>query len=151
MKVLAHSRSQCREGWEIGEYVDLDTLLSESDVISLHCPLFPETEKIINAETIAKMKDGAILLNTARGGLVDESALLEALTAGKLRGAAVDVVSQEPMSADNPLLKAPNCIITPHMAWSQLEARQRVVDITAANIRAFMEGAPIHIVNGLSN
>lgn len=151
MKVLAYSRSQCQEGREIGEYVDLDTLLSQSDVISLHCPLFPETEKIINAATIAKMKDGAILLNTARGGLVDEDALLEALTAGKLRGAAVDVVSQEPMNADNPLLKAPNCIITPHMAWSQLEARQRVVDITAANIRAFMEGTPIHIVNGLSN
>lgn len=149
MKVLAHSRSETEEGRAIGTYVDLDTLLRESDVISLHCPLFPETEGIINSHTIGKMKDGAILLNTARGGLVREVDLFQALSTGKLRAAAVDVVSVEPMQADNPLLQAPNCIITPHMAWSQLEARQRVVQITADNIRTFLEGAPIHVVNSI--
>ena len=147
MKVLAYSRSQCSEGREIGEYVDLDTLLARSDVISLHCPLFPETEKIINRDTIGKMKDGAILLNTARGGLVDEDALYEALVSGKLQGAGVDVVSAEPMLPGNPLLLAPNCIITPHMAWAPAESRQRILDCTVRNIQAFCAGSPIHTVN----
>lgn len=148
MKVLAYSRSTCPEGEEIGEYVELDRLLRESDVVSLHCPLFPETEGIINAAAIEKMKDGVILLNTARGQLVDEGALAAALQSGKVRGAAVDVVSKEPMDPENPLLMAPNCIITPHMAWAQGEARQRIIDITADNIRAFLAGAPEHVVNG---
>lgn len=148
MKVLAYSRSTCPEGEEIGEYVELDRLLRESDVVSLHCPLFPETEGIINAAAIEKMKDGVILLNTARGQLVDEGALAAALQSGKVRGAAVDVVSKEPMDPENPLLTAPNCIITPHMAWAQGEARQRIIDITADNIRAFLAGAPEHVVNG---
>lgn len=148
MRVIAYSRSECPEGREIGEYVDLNTLLAQSDVISLHCPLFPETEKIINRESIAKMKDGAILLNTARGGLVDEDALHDALVSGKLRCAAVDVISAEPMDAGNVLLHAPNCIITPHMAWAQKEARQRIVDITAENIQAFLKKKPINRVNG---
>lgn len=124
MNVLAYNPSTCPEGAEIATYVDLDTLLAQSDVVSLHCPLFPATAGIINPITIAKMKDGAILLNTARGQLVDEVALANALRSGKLRGAAVDVVAQEPMDPANPLLTAPNCIITPHMAWSQGEAIQ---------------------------
>lgn len=147
MKILAHSRSQCQEGLILAEYVDLDTLLANSDVISLHCPLFPETEKLINACTIGKMKDGAILLNTSRGGLVDEAALSGALKAGKLRAAAVDVVSAEPMNADNPLLTAPNCIITPHMAWAPIESRQRLLNCTVENIRAFLNGDPQNVVN----
>lgn len=147
MKILAYSRSQCPEGAELGEYVDLDTLLRRSDVVSLHCPLFPETEKLINAATLAAMKPGSILLNTSRGGLVDENALAQALRSGHLRGAAVDVVSVEPMKADNPLLSAPNCIITPHMAWAPTESRQRLLDTTMENIRRFLAGDPIHVVN----
>ena len=147
MKILAHSRSQCPDGLALAEYVDLDTLLERSDVISLHCPLFPETEKLINELTIAKMKDGAILLNTSRGGLVDEAALAAALSEGKLRAAAVDVVSAEPMTGDNPLLTAPNCIITPHMAWAPIESRQRLLDCTVENIRSFLDGTPQNVVN----
>lgn len=147
MKVIAYSRTEYPEGREIAEYVDLDTLYARSDIISLHCPLFPETEKMINAESIGKMKDGAILLNTSRGGLVDEEALTAALKTGKLRAAAVDVVSQEPMPNTNPLLTAPNCIITPHMAWAPVESRQRLLDTVVANIRAFLDGKPQNVVN----
>ena len=147
MNVIAYNRSTCPEGEAIAEYVTLDTLLARSDVISLHCPLFPETEGIINAAAIEKMKDGVILLNTARGQLVDEEALAAALKSGKIRAAAVDVESREPILPTNPLLTAPNCIITPHMAWAQGEARQRVIDITAGNIRAFLEGKPRNVVN----
>ena len=143
MKILAYSRTQ----YPGTEYCDLDTLLEKSDVISLHCPLFPETKGIINAETIAKMKDGAILLNTARGPLIDEAAVADALRSGKLRGAAMDVVSQEPIQPDNPLLTAPNCILTPHMAWAPMEARQRILDIVANNIRGFLTGKPQNVVN----
>lgn len=147
MRILAYSRSTCPEGEAIGTYVDLEQLLRESDVVSLHCPLFPQTQNILNAATIEKMKDGAILLNTARGQLVDEQALAAALHSGKLRGAAVDVVSREPMDPHNPLLTAPNCIITPHMAWAQGEARQRIIDMTADNIRSFQQGKPRNVVN----
>ena len=143
MKVLAYSRTH-HPGTE---YVDLDTLLQKSDVITLHCPLFPETKGLINAQTIAKMKDGAILLNTSRGPLLDEFAVAEALKNGKLRGAAMDVVSSEPIPADSPLLTAPNCIITPHMAWAPLEARQRIMDIATASIRAFLSGDKKNVVN----
>ena len=147
MKVIAYNRSECEEGRQIGEYVDLDTLFAQSDIISLHCPLFPETEKIINAENIAKMKDGAMLVNTARGGLLDENAVVEALESGKLRYAAVDVVSQEPMLADNPLLTSRKCIITPHMAWAPVESRQRLLDCVVENIRGFLNGKPQNVVN----
>lgn len=147
MKVLAYSRSRRPEGEQIAAYVDLDTLLSSSDVISLHCPLFPETENLINAQTIAKMKDGAILLNTSRGPVINEQAVADALKSGKLRGAAVDVVSQEPIRSDNPLLTAPNCIITPHMAWAPTEARQRILDVTMNNIRGYLSNAPVNVVN----
>ena len=147
MEVITYSRSIRPEGKEIAEYVDLDTLLARSDVISLHCPLFPETEKMINAQTIGKMKDGVILLNTSRGGVIDEEAVSVALRSGKIRAAAVDVVSEEPMRRENPLLTAPNCIITPHMAWAPIETRQRLLGVVAENIRGFLEGTPRNVVN----
>ena len=147
MNVLAYNRSRCAEGEAIGNYVDLDTLLAESDVVTLHCPLTPETQNLINAENIAKMKNGAILLNTARGPAIDEQAVADALRSGKLRGAAVDVISREPMDRSNPLLGAPNCIITPHMAWAPIESRQRIMDCTARSIQAFLDGSPVNVVN----
>lgn len=147
MNVLAYNRSRCPEGEAIGQYVDLDTLLAQSDVVSLHCPLTPETQNLINPDTIAKMKDGAILLNTARGPAIDEQAVAEALRSGKLRGTAVDVISREPMDKANPLLVAPNCIITPHMAWAPVESRQRIMDCTVKSIEAFLAGNPINTVN----
>lgn len=147
MNVLAFNRSQSEEGRQIGAYVDLDTLLARSDIITLHCPLFPETEKIINAGSIGKMKDGAMLINTARGALVDEAALADALNSGKLRGAALDVVSQEPIRQDNPLLSSKNCILTPHIAWAPIESRRRLLDTVVENIRAFLNGKPQNVVN----
>ena len=147
MNVIAFNRSQSEEGRRIAEYVDLDTLLARSDIVSLHCPLFPETEKIINADSIAKMKDGAMLINTARGPLVDELALADALNSGKLRSAAVDVVCREPMDKDCPLLGCKNCIITPHMAWAPVESRQRLLNTVVDNIRAFLDGKPQNVVN----
>ena len=147
MRVLASSRSEREEGRAIAEYVPLDTLLAESDVVSLHCPMTPQTAQLIDRATIEKMKDGAILLNTSRGGLVNEKDLCDALNSGKLYMAAVDVVSYEPMKADNPLLRAKNCIITPHIAWASKESRQRIMDETVRNIRAFLAGSPINVVN----
>lgn len=143
MRVITFSRSRNAEG----EYVDLDTLLRESDVISLHCPLFPETSGIISRENIGKMKDGAILINTARGALLDEQAVADALAAGKFRGVAVDVTTVEPIRKENPLLSAPNCIITPHMAWTPIEARRRLLNTVRDNIRSFTEGKPQNVVN----
>lgn len=147
MEVLAYNRSRHPEGEKIAKYVDLDTLLNQSDVISLHCPLTPENTGMINADYIAKMKDGAILINTARGGLLNEQDVADALRSGKLGGAAVDVVSYEPIAADNPLLTAPNCVITPHMAWAPVAARQRIMDCTVNSIRAYLTGTPINTVN----
>lgn len=147
MNVLAYNRSRSEEGRRIAAYVDLDTLLEQSDVVSLHCPLFPETEHIIDTAAISKMKDGAMLINTARGPLVDENALARALNTGKLRGAALDVVSQEPIGEDSPLLSCKNCILTPHIAWAPVESRQRLLDTVAENIRAYLNGTPQNIVN----
>lgn len=147
MKVLATGSRPTEEGRSIAKYVDLDTLLAQSDVISLHCPLFPETERLINADSISKMKDGVILINNSRGGLVDEQALADALNAGKIAAAGVDVVTQEPINGDNPLLKAKNCLITPHMSWAATECRERIIDITVDNIKAFLAGAPKNVVN----
>lgn len=147
MEVIAYNRSRHPEGEAIGEYVDLDTLLTRADIISLHCPLTPENTGLINADTIAKMKDGVILLNTARGALLNEQDVADALSSGKLKGAAVDVVIQEPILVSNPLLTAPNCIITPHMAWAPIESRQRIIDCTMASMQAFFDGSPINRVN----
>lgn len=147
MNVLAYNRSRCPEGEKIGTYVDLDTLLANSDIVSLHCPLTQENKGLICKDTLAKMKTGAILLNTARGPLVDEKDVTEALRSGKLRGMAADVVSKEPIDPSNPLLSAPNCILTPHMAWAPIESRMRILDCTVNSIRAFLRGNPINVVN----
>lgn len=147
MRVLAYSRTRRAECETLAQYVELEELLTQSDVVSLHCPLFPETAKLINETTLAKMKDGAILINTSRGGLIDEAAVAAALCSGKLRAAGADVVSVEPMHQDNPLLNAPNCFITPHIAWAPLEARSRLMGILVDNIRAFLMGVPQNVVN----
>lgn len=147
MEILAYDSYPCEAGRELAEYVDLDTLLAKSDVIFLHCPLFPETEGMINKENIGKMKDGVILINNSRGQLVAEEDLAEALNRGKVYAAGLDVVSTEPIKGDNPLLKARNCFITPHISWAAQASRQRIMDITADNIKEFLNGNPIHVVN----
>ncbi len=126
--------------------VSLDELFKESDIITLHAPLTAETVKMISAENIAKMKDGVFIINVSRGGLVDEMALADALKSGKVAAAACDTVSVEPMKSDNPLLKAPNIVITPHMAWASIEARKRLIDTVAENLRSYLEGRPLNVV-----
>ena len=128
-------------------YTELDELLSKSDVIALHCPLFPETEKMINRSTIAKMKDGVIILNNSRGQLINEQDLADALNSGKVAAAGLDVVSTEPIKSDNPLLTAKNCLITPHISWAPKESRKRLMDIAVSNLREFLNGTPKNIVN----
>jgi glycerate dehydrogenase len=147
MKVIAYDSFQSDSGKALATYVDLDTLLKQSDVIFLHCPLFPETEGLINSSNIAKMKDGVIIINNSRGQLVVEKDLAEALNSGKVYAAGLDVVSTEPIKADNPLLKAKNCIITPHISWAAKDARKRIMDITIDNIKAFQSGNPVNVVN----
>lgn len=148
MHILATGSRPTDAGREIADYVELDELLARSDVISLHCPLFPSTRGIISRENIARMKDGVILLNNSRGALVDEHALADALNSGKVYAAGLDVVSTEPIRGDNPLLKAKNCFITPHISWAPKEARERIMDCTVKNIEAFLDGKPINVVNG---
>ncbi|MFA6930665.1 MAG: D-2-hydroxyacid dehydrogenase [Lentisphaeria bacterium] len=145
MKVLVHSRT-IKSDTDV-RFTELTTVLAESDVISLHCPQTPDTTRMINAQTLSQMKTGAYLLNTARGGLLDEAAVAEALNSGRLAGAALDVLSVEPPPADNPLLAAKNCLITPHVAWAGLKSRRRLLDITFANIRGFLQGKPLNLVN----
>ena len=147
MKVLAYDLYPNDKGREIAEYVDLDTLFARSDVITLHCNLTPENTGMINKDTIAKMKDGAILINNARGQLIVEQDVADALNSGKLAAAGLDVVYTEPIRADNPLLTAKNCIITPHISWAPIESRQRIMDTTVENVRAFLNGAPQNVVN----
>lgn len=147
MRVLAAGSRPTEEGRAIGTYVDLDTLYRESDVISLHCPLFPENKEMISKESIAKMKDGVILLNTARGALIVEQDLADALNSGKISAAGLDVATVEPIPAESPLLGAKNCLITPHIAWATKEARQRLMDIAVHNLQAFLDGKPVHVVN----
>ena len=149
MEVLAYSRSVREEARELAEYVDLDSLLARSDVIVLHCPLFPETEGIINKANIARMKDGVIIINNSRGQLVVEQDLADALNSGKVLAAGLDVVSTEPIRPDNPLLGAKNCLITPHISWAPRESRQRIMDASVENLRAFLAGKPVNVVNGV--
>jgi glycerate dehydrogenase len=148
MMVLAFGGSPGPEGREIGEYVSLDELLARSDVISLHCPLSPETSGIINRDSIARMKDKVIILNNSRGALIVEDDLAQALESGKVMAAGLDVVSREPISGDNPLLRAKNCLITPHISWASLESRQRLMDSAVGNLRAFLAGRPVNVVRG---
>ena len=147
MRVLAFDAYQSDAGRAIASYVDLDTLLRESDVISLHCPLFPETKGIVNKASIAKMKDGVILLNNSRGPLIVEQDLADALNSGKVFAAGLDVVSEEPIRENNPLLTAKNCIITPHISWAPKESRQRLMDAAVSNLAAWSTGKAQNVVN----
>ena len=147
MNVIAYDLYPNDSGKEIAEYVDLETVLAKSDVLFLHCNLTPENTGLINKENIAKMKDGAILINNSRGQLIDEQDVTDALNSGKLGAAGLDVVYSEPIKADNPLLTAKNCIITPHMSWGAKEARQRIMNITVDNVKAYIDGAPVNVVN----
>ena len=147
MKVVVLDASATRIGGAEARFVDLDTLFRESDVVSLHCPLTPETKELINTARLAQMKPTAFLINTARGGLVNEAALADALNHGRLAGAGLDVLSIEPPPADNPLLRAKNCIITPHIAWATRDARARLMQVAADNLRAWLQGRPQNVVN----
>ena len=146
MRVLAHRRDTRVPPPEGVDYVDLDRLFSESDVVSLHCPLSTATAGLVNAARLARMKPTAFLINTSRGPLVVEEDLAEALRQNRIAGAAVDVLSTEPPSPRNTLLSAPRCIITPHIAWATAAARKRLIDIAAENLRAFLAGHPVHVV-----
>ncbi len=148
MRVLAYDQFRRPElESDTCRYADLDEVLALSDVIALHCPLTADTEKMINAKTIRKMKDGVIVINNSRGALVDEEALCEALRSGKVAGAGLDVVSTEPIRPDNLLLQAPNCLITPHISWASKESRARLMHIAAENLRAFLVGEPQNVVS----
>jgi glycerate dehydrogenase len=148
MSVLAHDAAQPSSEPEGVRFVALEELFRRSDVVSLHCPLTPATHGLVNAERLALMKPSAYLINTGRGPLVDETALAEALNTGRIAGAGLDVLSTEPPPADSPLLTAKNCCITPHIAWATRAARQRLLDIAVANLRAFLAGTPQNVVNG---
>jgi glycerate dehydrogenase len=150
MNVLAHRRSPAPAVEEGVRLVDLPTLLRESDVVSLHCPLTPETRGLIDARALATMKPGALLLNTSRGPLVVEADLAAALEAGTIAGAGLDVLCEEPPPATNPLLRAKNCIVTPHQAWATRAARRRLIEIAAGNVAAFAAGRPRNVVNGVA-
>lgn len=148
MRVLANDAYQNPEMVKQGfGYADLDALFAQSDVIALHCPLFPETERIIRKETIEKMKDGVIIINNSRGPLIDEQDLADALNSGKVYAAGLDVASTEPILSGNPLLTAKNCIITPHISWASKESRQRLMDIAVDNLRQFLADSPVNVVN----
>jgi len=149
MNVLACDPHPNDSGRSIATYVEMDELFSRADVISLHCNLTPENTGLIGKANIQKMKDGVIIINNARGQLVNEQDLADALNSGKVAAAGLDVVSTEPIREDNPLLKARNCIITPHISWAPKESRQRIMDCTVANIKAYMDGSPVNVVNSI--
>ena len=144
MNVIVHTRTQ-EKGSGIN-YVDLETVFSESDIVSLHCHLTPETEGLVNSARLKLMKGTSILINTSRGPVVNEAALAEALNTGQIAGAAMDVLSLEPPPVDNPLLGARNCIITPHIAWATLAARKRLMDTVVGNVRGWVEGRAVNVV-----
>ena len=144
MNVLVHNRSKVQD--ETVTQVTFDELLQKSDIVTLHCPLNKDSENIMNDEAFSKMKDGAVFVNTARGGMVDENALRKALTSGKLLGAGVDVLRSEPMDKDCPLFNAPNCYITPHIAWAGVETRTRLLKLVTDNVQAFLDGNPQNTV-----
>jgi glycerate dehydrogenase len=148
MKVLAFDSFQrpLESGFAV-EWCELDDLFARSDVISLHCPLTPQTAGLVKRERLLKMKPTAFLINTARGPLIEDADLAQALDEGLLAGAAVDVVSVEPIRMDNPLLGARNCVVTPHIAWATAEARGRLMESTVANVAAFLAGEPVNVVN----
>ena len=151
MSVLAHCpHPKNPPGYSPFAFTSLEQLLASSDVISLHCPLTEQTREIINAGALAKMRDGAILLNTSRGQLINEADAARALKSGKLRALGTDVLSTEPPGASNPLLKAPNTVITPHIAWATAKARQNIIILTAENIRRWKQGTPVNVVNGVN-
>lgn len=148
MDVIAYDAYESDEMKKLGiTYVSLDELLERSHVISLHCPLTVENEDMINEKTIAKMKDGVIILNNSRGGLVDEQALADALKSGKVYAAGIDAVKVEPITEDCPLLSAPNCYITPHISWASLDCRRRLIKLAIENVKSYLAGMPINIVN----
>ena len=147
MEVIANDIVETEDGAKYAKYVSKDELYARSDVISLHTPLFPETTGMINKETISKMKDGVIILNNARGPLIDQQDLADALNSGKVYAAGLDVVATEPIKGDNPLLKAKNCFITPHISWAPRESRGRLMDIAVNNLKGFLEGKPVNVVN----
>lgn len=149
MHVVAYSRTQTDQSHRHNfRWVGLDELLEQSDVVSLHCPLTPQTQGIINAKALSKMKSSAFLLNTSRGALVEEDSLAAALNNRNLAGAGLDVLPAEPPRPDNPLFEAPNCLITPHIAWATKEARGRLMEIVGENLQAFLAGQPVNVVNG---
>jgi glycerate dehydrogenase len=147
MNVIAVQRRDSAPAYAPFAWRSIEQLFTEADVVSLHCPQTPESAGMVNRQLLAKMKSSAFLINTSRGGLINESDLADALNNGRLRGAAVDVLSSEPARSDNPLLHARNCIITPHVAWATLEARQRIMQTVASNISAFRAAKPLNVVN----
>ena len=147
MTVLASGSRPTETGRAIAEYVEQAELFARAAVIALHCPLFPETQGIINKDSIAKMKDGVIIINNSRGGLIVEQDLADALNSGKVAAAGLDVVSTEPIKGDNPLLTAKNCIITPHISWASKGARERIMACTEQNVRAYVVGSPVNVIN----
>jgi len=146
MTVAAHSRTQRDIGLPV-QWLSVDELFAAADVVTLHCPLTAETKELVNAKRLSKMKASAYLINTGRGPLIDEQALADALASGTIAGAGLDVLSSEPPSADNPLLTAPNCVVTPHIAWATVASRRRLLAIAADNLRGYLDGKPVNVVS----